>query len=215
MNSARQHFNSAVGAAGVLTVCAGLLTAPAYQSAPQIAVREMPVVLQALTVNDIVTRVSDALTYGLAIAPAWYLTLPVSIPMSIGIGFGLADLIPVVGDAFGFTWAMDQVARTIVGLGLAVAVYAFGPPFMAVSSLLGITYPSVLPAAARSGSPRSAAAVRDPATGDSAAVTNPIHRRAAASLNSQSRPAPRAKAARASKSAAAATSRPLTKRQAR
>lgn len=221
MNSARQHFNTAVGAAGALTVCAGLLTAPAYQSAPQIAVREMPVVLQALTVNDIVTRVSDALTYGLAIAPAWYLTLPVSIPMSIGIGFGLADLIPVVGDAFGFTWALDQVGRTIVGLGLAVAVYAFGPPFMAVSSLLGITYPSVLPASARPSSPRSAAAIARSAEGDSASARsliqtrNPIQRRDTESATTPVRRAPRAAAARANKSAAAATSRPVTKRQAR
>ena len=202
MNSARQQLNSALGAAGVLTVCAGLLTAPMPQSVPQIAVRETPVVLQALTVDDIVTRVSDALTYGLAVAPAWYLTLPVSIPMSIGIGFGLADLIPVVGDAFGFTWTLDQVARTVVGLGLAVAVYALGPPFMAVSSLLGITYPSVLPAAARSGSPRSAAVVH-----------NPTQRRAAASAIAPAQAAPRAGAAHANRSAAA--SRPHTKRQAR
>lgn len=204
MNSVRTHLNSAIGAAGVLTVCAGLLTAPGNHAAPQIEIRETPVVLQALTVNDLVTRVSDALTYGLAVAPAWYLTLPVSIPMSIGIGFGLADLIPVVGEAFGFTWAMDQVARTVVGLGLAVAVYAFGPPFMAVSSLLGITYPSVLPASARPASPRSAATVK-----------NPIQRRATESATTPARRAPRANAARANKSAAAATSRPVTKRQAR
>lgn len=214
MNSVRTHLNSAIGAAGVLTVCAGLLTAPGHHAAPQIEIRETPVVLQALTINDIVTRVSDALTYGLAIAPAWYLTLPVSIPMSIGIGFGLADLIPVVGEAFGFTWALDQVARTVVGLGLAVAVYAFGPPFMAVSSLLGITYPSVLPAAARPGAARSAAAVGTPVVNDSAAVRNPIHRRAAASSSAPGRSVPRAAAVRANKSAAAA-SRPHTKRQAR
>lgn len=118
----------------------------------------------------------EAVTYGLAVAPVWYLGLPISIPMSIGIGFGLADLIPVVGDAFGLTWALDQ-GRIVVGLGLAVAVYAFGLPFMAVSSLLGITYPSVLPAAARPAGksgvgPRSAAALSAPVVSDSLLAHN-------------------------------------------
>lgn len=189
MIHARQRLNAAIGAAGVVTVCAGLLTVPAHQSAPQIEMRALPVALQALTIDDIVTRVSDALTYGLAVAPVWYLGLPVSIPMSIGIGFGLVDLIPVVGEAFGLTWALDQVGRTVVGLGLAVAVYALGPPFMAVSSLLGITYPSVIPAAARPASPRSAAA-----------QSAPMRR----TINADARPAPRANASRAKSAASVA-----------
>ncbi len=178
----RQQLNAAIGAAGVVTVCAGMLTVPVQHSAPQIEMREIPVVLQALTINDIVTRVSDAITYGVAIAPVWYLGLPVSIPMSIGIGFGLADLIPVVGESFGLTWTLDQVGRIVVGSVLAVAVYALGPPFMAVSSLLGITYPSVIPAAARPASPRSAAA-------QSASVRK--------TTRSDARPNPRANASRA------------------
>ncbi len=231
MNSARQHLNSALGksalgksalgAAGAVAVCAGLVSAPAHQPAPSIVVRELPVALQALSINDIVTRVGEAVTYGLAVAPVWYLGLPISIPMSIGIGFGLADLIPVVGDAFGLTWALDQVGRIVVGLGLAVAVYAFGPPFMAVSSLLGITYPSVLPAAARPAGksgvgPRSAAALSAPVVSDSPLAHNRIHRTAAAPAAAATPQAPRATASsRASKSPAAAASRPNTKRQAR
>lgn len=185
----RQQLNAAVGATGVVAVCAGMMAAPVHQPAPQLEMREIPVVLQALTINDIVTRVTDAITYGIAIAPVWYLGLPVSIPMSIGIGFGLADLIPVVGDAFGLTWTLSQVGRTAVGLGLALAVYAFGPPFMAVSSLLGITYPSVVPAAARPASPRSAAARTA-----SVRKTN----------RSDTRPTPRASASRAKGAASTA-----------
>ena len=128
MNAVLRPLNTALGAATAAAVCAGLLTVPAHQAAPQVVVREVPVVLQALTINDIVTRVSDAITYGFAVAPVWYLGLPISIPMSIGIGFGLADLIPVVGDAFGFTWTLDQVGRTLVGIGLSALVYAVGPP---------------------------------------------------------------------------------------
>lgn len=219
MNSARRQFNSALGAVGAVAVCAGMVTAPVHQPVPIVA-RELPVVLQALTINDLISRVTDAVTYGVAVAPVWYLGLPISIPMSIGIGFGLADLIPVVGEAFGLTWALDQVARTVVGLGLAVAVYAFGPPFMAVSSLLGITFPSVLPAAARtpgaaSTSPRSAAAVTAPAAGASPLVHRQIHRGADASAVTPVRPAPRADAARAGKGPAAAASGPHAKRQAR
>lgn len=195
----RQQLNAAIGAAGVVTVCAGMLTVPVHQSAPQIEMREIPVVLQALTINDIVTRVTDAITYGVAIAPVWYLGLPVSIPMSIGIGFGLADLIPVVGDSFGLTWTLDQVGRIVVGSILAVAVYAFGPPFMAVSSLLGITYPSVIPAAARPASPRSAAAQ----SGSARKTTHP-----------DTRPAPRANVSR-TKGAAGAPGAAKTRRQAR
>ncbi|MGV1087730.1 MAG: hypothetical protein ACOYBX_07085 [Mycobacterium sp.] len=218
MNSVRRQFNSTLGAVGAVAVCAGMVTAPVHQPAPIVA-RELPVVLQALTINDIITRVTDAVTYGLAVAPAWYLGLPISIPMSIGIGFGLADLIPVVGEAFGLTWALDQVARTVVGLGLAVVVYAVGPPFMAVSSLLGITYPSVLPAAARTPgstgtSPRSAAAVTAPVAGSTPLVRRQIHRSADASVVTPVRPAAHAGAARAGKSPAAAASRPHAKRQA-
>lgn len=219
MNTARRQFNSTLGAVGAVAVCAGMVTAPVHQPAP-IMTRELPVALQALTINDIVTRVSDAVTYGLAVAPVWYLGLPISIPMSIGIGFGLADLIPVVGDAFGLTWALDQVGRIVVGLGLAVAVYAFGPPFMAVSSLLGITYPSVLPAAARTtGSPgaalRSAAAVTAPTTTAPSSVRRQGHHGADARAAAPVRQAPRAGAARTGKTPAAAASRPNTKRQSR
>lgn len=201
MNSARQQLNSALGAAGVAAVCAGLVTAPVHQQAPSIVVRDVPVALQAFTINDIVTRVTDAVTYGFAVAPVWYLGLPISIPMSIGIGFGLADLIPVVGNSFGLNWALDEVGRTLVGLGLAVAVYALGPPFMAVSSLLGITYPSVLPAAARpaaatGSAPRSAAVAAAPKQRPSAATTA----RPAGS-------APSAGTARAAKDRSAAVSR--------
>lgn len=203
MNSARQQLNSAIGAAGVVAVCAGMLTAPAHEHFAPIVARELPVVLQA-SVSDIVTRVTDAITYGVAVAPVWYLGLPISIPISIGIGFGLADLIPVVGSAFGLTLALDQVTRTVVGLGLAVAAYALGPPFMAVSSLLGITYPSVLPAAAHpagatSTGPRSAA----------------VHRSTGVSTVTTVRSAPRATAARTGKGPAAAASRTHAKRQAR
>ncbi len=219
MNAVLRPLNTALGAATAAAVCAGLLTVPAHQAAPQVVVREVPVVLQALTINDIVTRVSDAITYGFAVAPVWYLGLPISIPMSIGIGFGLADLIPVVGDAFGFTWTLDQVGRTLVGIGLSALVYAVGPPFMAVSSLLGLTYPSVLPAAARPGSARTAAAVaapaRDTSAGSSASAPNRIHRTAAASAVAPTRSPARAKSARAEKKPAAAASRTLSKRQAR
>lgn len=217
MNSARRPLTTALGAATAAAVCAGMLTVPVHKAAPRIEVREVPVALQALTINDIVTRVSDAVTLGFAVAPVWYLGLPISVPMSIGIGFGLADLIPLVGDAFGFTWTLDQVGRTLVGLGLSVLVYAVGPPFMAVSSLLGLTYPSVLPAAARPASPRSAAATTAPAGDKSALAPRQIQRRVAASAASAapSRSTARAKSARAEKKPAAAASRTLSKRQAR
>ena len=220
MNAALRPLNTALGAATAAAVCAGLLTVPTHQAAPQIVVREVPVVLQALTIDDIVTRVSDAITYGFAVAPGWYLGLPISIQMSIGIGFGLADLIPVVGEAFGFTWTLDQVGRTLVGIGLSALVYAVGPPFMAVSSLLGLTYPSVLPAAARPGSARTAAAVAasvgdTSAANTSASAPSRIHRTVAASAVAPTRSTARAKSARAEKKPAAAASRTLSKRQAR
>lgn len=215
MNAVLRPLNTALGAATAAAVCAGALVVPVHQAAPQIVVREMPVALQALTINDIVTRVSDAITYGFAVAPVWYLGLPISIPMSIGIGFGLADLIPVVGDAFGFTWTLDQVGRTLVGLGLSVLVYAVGPPFMAVSSLLGITYPSAIPAAARPGSARSAAAVSAPSGDHSALAPSRIHRSAAATAVTPARSNARAKSARAEKNPAAAASRTSSKRQSR
>lgn len=214
MNAALRPLNTALGAATAAVVCAGLLTVPSHQAAPQIVTREMPVALQALTINDIVTRVGEAITYGFAVAPVWYLGLPISIPMSIGIGFGLADLIPVVGEAFGFTWALDQVGRTLAGIGLSVLVYAVGPPFMAVSSLLGLTFPSVLPAAVRPASPRSAAAGGK----NSPLSLNRIHQTAAASAAAPARSTGRAKAARADKAGnapAAAASRTVSKRQAR
>ncbi len=217
MNHARQPLNSVLGAAGAVVVCAGMLTAPAHPQTPSIAVRELPVALQALTINDIVTRVSDAITYGFAVAPVWYLGLPISIPMSIGIGFGLADLIPVVGEAFGLTWALDQVARTVVGIGLGLVVYAVGPPFMAISSLLGLTYPSVLPAAARPSSPRSAAAVAvlgGGATGnDSPLAPRRIHRSSSAQTVAAPHSVGRAKSVGTGKDAAAAASRPHATRQ--
>lgn len=215
MNAALRPLNTAIGAATAAAVCAGLLTVPAHQAAPQIVVREVPVALQALTIDDIVTRVSDAITYGFAVAPVWYLGLPISIPMSIGIGFGLADLIPVVGDAFGFTWTLDQVGRTLVGIGLSALVYAVGPPFMAVSSLLGLTYPSVLPAAARPVPARSAAAAAAPAGDNAAPAPSRVHRGAGPSAVMPARATARAKSARAEKKPAAAASRTLSKRQAR
>ena len=221
MNSALRPLNTALGAATAAAVCAGLLTVPAQQAAPQIVTREVPVALQALTINDIVTRVGDAITYGFAVAPVWYLGLPISIPMSIGIGFGLADLIPVVGEAFGFTWTLDQVGRTLAGIGLSVLVYAVGPPFMAVSSLLGLTYPSVLPAAARPDSPRSAAAVGKNSLSSPLSL-NRIQRGTQASAAIPAASTGRARSARAEKAgradktpAAAAASRGVSKRHAR
>ena len=215
MNSVRRPLNAALGAATAAAVCAGMLTVPAHQAAPQIVVREVPVALQAFTINDVFTRVSDAVTYAFAVAPVWYLGLPVSIPMSIGIGFGLADLIPPVLDAFGFTWTLDQVGRTLVGLGLSALVYAVGPPFMAVSSLLGITFPAVVPAAARPVSPRSAAA----GNGNSAPLPKRVQRSAAAAAVTPARRDARAKSVRADKAAdkapAATASRTVSKRQAR
>lgn len=217
MNSARSPLNVAFGAATAAAVCAGMLTVPTHQAAPQIVVREAPVVLQAFTINDVVTRVSDAITLGLTVAPVWYLWLPISVPMSIGIGFGLTDLIPVVGDSFGLNWALSQVGRTLVGLGLSAVVYAVGPVFMAVSSLLGITYPSVLPAAARPASARTAAAIAAPVGDKSALAPRPIRRSATASpVTAPARSKARAASARAEKQpAAAAASRTTSKRQAR
>lgn len=218
MNSALRPLNTALGAATAAAVCAGLLTVPAQQAAPQIVIREVPVALQALTINDVVTRVSDAITYGFAVAPVWYLGLPISIPMSIGIGFGLADLIPVVGEAFGFTWTLDQIGRTLVGIGLSALVYAVGPPFMAVSSLLGITYPTVLPAAARPASPRSAAALGKNSP-TSPLPLNRIQRGSGASAAIATPSTDRARSARAQKAGKAdktpAAGRAASKRQGR
>lgn len=202
MNSVRRPLTTAFGAATAAAVCAGMLTVPVHQDEPQIMVREVPVVLQALTINDIVTRVSDAITYGFAVAPVWYLGLPLSIPMSIGIGFGLADLIPVVGDAFGFTWTLDQVGRTLVGIGLSALVYAVGPPFMAVSSLLGITYPSVLPAAARPAAGSRANAAARQAVDPVASVSKRAPKAAAEPGAAPARVVSRAKSARVAKASA-------------